>query len=570
MTGGEYLGEDDLNKIAQWIEALSFEKEVLGLPGGIASLSPFIKSTYLAEAWGHITSIGYVEQAQGNVAAYEDILSLRYLIGKGKLSGSSADAFLRTKYKDQKWTGGKWKKKASDLAASKANDKALAVQKNGKQPKPADLAFDASGGVDQRARAPFQGVGGFGSTSMPPVLVDQLPDEYSSESTQALMQSVVNQVMATMGSVANGRLLALAPGSLSGAVLAPGSVQSTSLAPLAVGKDLIQVPGPDQAVLLNVSRSTEIDQWATDGTTRGPGRVWRVNTFNRLKAFKPTAGATRYRLPLKEMQFGVMSLLMRTDSWSGAGYIDNIETRYGVILHGIPNRLGRHPINLRLIQFGEDAPSQMRYKFKDGGIATDPPWRGSKNIVETRAQTLFQTSFKPGWAASDLTSPDSVLSASTAMLETITGVSVMLITATTTEGVWQQLNTREPHAGAAILGAAHGPMLSAPTGLEASPPCPPSAIEWDGDATVNAQYDHLGPLTAISSATRLVQGAPISMDDCSKLRAQESEFSLVIQVIGHETSPVSGTWPKPAHWFKYGLKAVANQLRDWTLDVVVE
>lgn len=568
---GEYLGEQEYNEIAQWISALDFESKVLGIPGQyLRNPNQYANLTklYYTQAWNKVASIGYYDQAKGQGSdAFEDILSLRYLVDTKKVSSKEADAYLRLKYPDQKWGSGAWKKKSGSVAAQKAVDKAAKADKSGNTPKPSDIASTAAG----KSTEPFTGSAAFGSTTTTPVVLDQFPENYSAEHVGEILESVSSQLSAQIASVASGKGLQLAPGSLSGRVLAPGSIPASALSPIDLEKKLVSAPQPSDAIVLQVARSTSADRWAVDGTTLGPGRIWNVTTARYPAGWKPRAGTARYRIPLADIQFGVMSILMQADAWDGATtYIDSLEVRYGIVLTGIPNVLGRPPMSIRFAQYGEDAPTQMSAVFLDGGFAGNPPWNGTTYLLETRIDDLYRTSSKPAWEAYDLATVDGTLSASD-VFNTIKGVSVGLVTASTAVGVWQQLNTRQAYVGRNITGSSHGPIVTCPGGQEMSAPCVPTAIEWDGDASVaTTQYQHLNSTTNAAASTRLVQGLPILLDDCSRLTAKQSTFSLVLQVLGYETSNITGTWAKPAHWYEHGVRAPLDQLRDWTLDIVIE
>ena len=568
---GEYLGEKDYNEIAQWVSALDFESQVLGIPGGFKTNEKSFgwqSKNYYTAAWNKVAAIGYYDQAKGGgTETFQDILSLRYLLSKGKIGSKEADAYLRLKYPDQKWGSGAWKKKSGSEANQKATDKSAKTNKDGTKPKASEIASTAAGSGG--SGEPFSGSAAYGSTSSPSVVLDQLPDAYTPESLGEVIEGVSTQLSAQIAAVASGRGLRLAPGSLSGKVLTPGSIPASALSPIDLENVFVSAPQPDDAIRLQVSRSSSADRWATTAGVSGPGRIWQATTARFPSGWKPRSGMARYRIPLADLQFGVMSILMRTDSWSGAGYVDTMEVRYGVVIQGIPNTLGRPPMSIRFAQYGQDAPSQMAYQFIDGGFAGDPPWSGTKSLMESKIDAIYRTAAKPAWEVYDLSTADGTLSPTSSMLESIQGVSVSLITADTSEGVWQQLNTRQCYAGAHLAGAAHGPTVTCPDGLEMAPPCPPSAIDWDGGAGLGAQYDHLST-TAAASANRLVQGVPIILDDCSRLRALSGSFALVVQIIGHEPSNVTGTWGTPAEWYEHGVRAPLAQARDWTLDVVIE
>jgi hypothetical protein len=482
--------------------------------------------------------------------AEPDAAALDYLLGLGRVDRADSAAFLAQLYPERRFQRDTWADQERLTNEAAAADMFLAGGATR-----AELAALAVGAAITQARA------GEESALAPTAL----PEEYDRGSIESALRRMAAQIRTEIEDLRSLKRVRFPTASVPGQAVAPGSLPFSALNPVEAHEALGRVAGPEQTIDLAVGGAA-MDQFLADGAATGPGRIRRARA-TRPPDWKPHAGPQRYRVLQPDTPFGVMWLEFRTDSWTSSppAFLDFCDVHYGMVLTGIPHTLGRIPTQVRLASYGLEAPSSLAYLFEDAGFPA--AWSGADRLWENRAEAEYHTQAKPAWSIMGAAGP---LTPTQAVLDRIHGVSVALITGTTAEAVWQQLNTRQSVAGGMIERGGLAPGVTLPGGIELSVPCGASVITWNGATGGAERYTHQAKGYNLNTEPRLVQGVPFLFEDCERLRASEREFSLVIQPVVSRSFAVAGTWPSPAHWAQIGLRTPRATRRKWAVDIVIE
>lgn len=496
--------------------------------------------------------------AAGGSALY-DVYALSKLVGLGKVSPAEATAFLNEKYPNQKWSSAKWGAQGSSAAASTAA--AIGGSTTGAQTIQAlqSAALDVQKTVTQGTAyepVPTPAVAAA-------VFIDPLPKTYSQDKVQAVIQSIVDQVSASLGDLSS--KLQFGPGSIPGSAITPGTLPPSAFNPSKLIKYVSLLPGPEDAILIEIAPSQTMDRWVVGSTYRGPGRIWSVVGVTYPPNFKPKPGPTRYRVVTAGAKFTVMSVRLDPSNDYGVDGDPPFECRYGIVIEGLEHFLGRVPIGVWALSTGDSPVALASVLDKAGGggtgFATD---FFSNRLFHTRAKATYQDATFPSFTAIGSGS----LAPSASDWQECEGFTVMLVSGTTDEEVYQQMNTLDC-IGQSITREAPGPADSVPGGLVASPPATPSVYRWNGSSGLNADYHGLAETDDLSTYNRIAQGIPFRYEDCERLVATDTRFSVVIQPFFFKSVAMTGTWTTPDQWGNVGLATTGSGVREWFIDLLI-
>ena len=500
-----------------------------------------------------IYGIGFSTQVQseGDAAGY-DVFALNQLVSRGEVTQLEAETYLSQRYPDQKWNGGRWADLTRAEAAASVVDAASAPSEDPAVPSPSEQAEAVQGS---------QGGAGVAQSDSPlaqnPIIIDDLPAQYDRQRIQELLDDVLGQVSSSLDAVAAGRI-EYRSNSIPGDAIAPGTVDSSRLNQQSIRALTAQIPGPEDAIILQTAMSGGADRWVEADTFRGPGRIWNVTRPIYPAGFKLQPGPTRYRVVVPGTKFGVSSI-------SGDGSIGRVQ--YGIVIRGIPHFLRRAPIGILGMYAVGDGP--VPFAFDDD---TGTTYQATGRLFHDRANGFFNTTGKPFVSTFGT---DSLLAPDVTTRDGTTGMSVSLITGRTATEVYQQVNSKQRPSGSAEIGArlqGSGVVAGAtlPPGGEPSPLTYPSLYVWNGGAQLTVRSEGFDFATD-ASRLRVAHGLPFRYEDCTSLVPTDRDFAVVVQpeAVRELAFSTAGTWRTPAEWHRNGLEATAPSGRTWAIDIVV-
>lgn len=412
------------------------------------------------------------------------------------------------------------------------------------------------------------------------------PKELPAGATIADFNEVVtdlaDQLQAALGKIANGAIK-FQPDSISGEAIKQGSLSVGKLNGKQFSSTFQEFPGPEQAIILHIAPDDVADRWITSTITTdyvGPGRIWRVTKYQLPPNWKPSLGPLRYRICTSDMRFGLMACRM-LDAVTTDAKATDWALYYGIILRDVP-------------YFGERPPSRMLY-FDQGRmspaslVGINDGASGGAGTGSTNTKRLFEQELVADFVTTPPTLYTSFVGAVTgaltppaSFLQEIEGLSAQLIMGRTAQEVSGELNGMRSPNWAYLGGSSTGHVLTTPEGIEVEPPCPAAVhIKANSSQTACRTKDGYTPTTALLGSDNVFDGIPIVYEDCERLRASSSAFSVVIRVHPHlEYGPGSSTTfssiyltppnqTKAGTWHTFGVKAVPTNGRIFQMDIVV-
>ena len=249
------------------------------------------KKRGVRDAYNRVWQVGFQEQveAEGWQSTY-DVYALLALVGGGSVSGAEADAFLNQKYPDQKWSGGRWGDQSTSTAEAEQVDKVTGPTGDPSNPTLAEQAVAvqtaaAGGGIAQSQAG----------TGINPIILDELPHRYDQHEVQEILDDLTGQISASLDSVSTGRIEYQA-NSIPGDALVPGSISSNRMDRRSIRQLTSQIPGPEDAIILETAISGGSDRWVDADEERGPGRILEVTRAILPRGFRPQSGPVRFRV----------------------------------------------------------------------------------------------------------------------------------------------------------------------------------------------------------------------------------------------------------------------------------
>lgn len=541
-------------QVAAWVEAAHPKYAKLGTGSLAFPSGTTLDDNKLASI---VLKAGLLDDAKAaGGLAQQDVYALQALVSNGQISAAEATAFLIQKYPNQKWSSPKWGAQGSSTVASKAASIAASTTGDATVEQLQEAAQDVHTSVEQgvayeQVPTPAANV---------ELFVDPLPKAYNQDKAQAVIESLRDQIALAIGELAS--KLQFGPGSIPGSAIAPGTLPPSAFNPTQLLKYVMRLPGPDEAIIIEIAPSQTMDRWVAGTTSRGPGRVWSVTGVKFPAGFKPKPGPTRYRLVVAGQRFSVMSLRLDPSNDYNSNPTVPFECRYGIVIEGIEHFLGRPPIAVWALS-KDDAPVSLASIF-DGGGSSGTLIFNTNRLFHARAKATYQDSAFPSFTAFG----SGAFLPSASNWQECEGFTFMLVTGETDEEVYQQMNTLDC-VGQSISREAHGPGASVPNGLTVSPPAPPSVYTWDGQAGANADFTAQADTVSLVGADRVVQGVPFRYEDCARFVATGSRFSVVIQPSFFKSVAMTGTWTTPEDWGNVGLVTSGSGVRDWAIDLLI-
>jgi hypothetical protein len=496
--------------------------------------------------------------------------ALLQLVKKGKVTQQEAALFLAEKYADVKWGLAQWGDQASSKAKQAASNSLATAPLLGPQTFADVQKLSAT---IQQAQPDVQAI-----TKLSPIILDALPDQPTGNDIQLILESLTKQITAAIGQVAS--KTSWAANSIPGTAIIPGTLPPSAINPKKLAEFVSRLPGPDDAIVLNIAPSQSMDRnyvGVAAPYNKGPGRVWTVTGVASYPAnFQPKSGPTRYRIASAGQKFSVMSMRMSPTNNFGANALPLIETRYGMLLSGIPHWFGRPPVAIMVLSSGDQPTSLASFTDYGGGSATHFP--GTNKLFHTRADKTYRQVTFPSFTAfgSGPGGGQQLVPASTDWRE-CTGFEVALVSGMDDEAVYQQLNTLDC-VGQTISRECVGPNATYPPGNVAACAAPPSLYAWDGSVgsgfVLNFQDQTNTLVAAVGNNLqhRIAQGVPFRYEDCAKLVANSSTFAVVVQP-GFTRSASMLTagnyWSGLEDWGTVGVKLDGTSPRDWGIDIIV-
>lgn len=582
-----YLLDAKFQEIAQWLQTK------VGTPGALngtvyGNKKVLDKWAAAAKQVGLLTQIDVTVKDFKKIVAGQalkgialasaqqltDIGGLLQAVKAGVVTAQEASAYLSTKYPGTNWSGGVWGDQGAAAAAVKAVDASQAAEDSPDFTPPEEVAQIAQ---SNQAAGASQGSGSTPATSSLLSGIGELPSNYDPLVIQDEIDQFTQKVSFALLDVQQGNI-AFKANTIPGGALVPGTVQPQKLDPLAMREYLSQSPGPNLAVKIAHTRSSTIDRWVKGSAYEGPGRVLRTNRVTYPQGLIPSPGPARFRIITPGMQFGVMSIMHVDGSGSVSGSPD-MTARYGVVLANIPHLLGRVPQQIVGVWEGEAPVALAAIEGNVGGYSAVPP------LFHTKATSLYDTTAPFPFVTAYNESGNSTLTPNRdADYGLCRGFDVSLITGVTGDEVYRQLNTRQSRMGVALGETAHGPSTTIPplqhlepTGNKSteetlSSPAPASVVRWNGSTSTGVKYAGLTESSSLDVEDKLVQGVPFAYDDCRRLVATDTEFSVVIQPrFQKQITPAGGaTWSTPDRWWQVGVQTVGPSGRTWAVDIIIE
>jgi len=411
-----------------------------------------------------------------------------------------------------------------------------------------------------------------------------LPTEYSKERVELAMREGFASVDRRIDEVVRRRV---SPGGVEfiGGVQggAPGGGASPPLPLTAVtGSRLRALPAPDEVTTLSVRKDLQRDSWATAtiggiGYT-GPRRFWRVNAVAGNQA-RGVASA-RYRIVADGMVLTPLSCRF-LDQFSGfrlnlpvAQTGSRWEVLYGMVLFGVPNRLGRMPVRAS-VDWGPNSPGSQ----EGGNLIGSEAWlTNNKAYFEAKALSHFgptaggKTSARATYDSAGIASGWMLPATQTsAYMRSVEGFDVMVITADNIDQVYAQLNSR-PSINLSFIGGRSRGLAPPDREVESPFPANVAAIEDATQLTVRTE-------DTLVDTDEVVEGCPVRYDDCQALLPTSKTLAMVVmmrpariltwgQVSTIFASPTDDL--RPALWQTAGIKIASGTNRSTSFDIILE
>ena len=376
---------------------------------------------------------------------------------------------------------------------------------------------------------------------------------------QEVLETWAEQIGLSLTNISLGGIR-LAANSVPGDAIVPGTIDATRLNPFSFPARFSRKPGPDEALGLSFAPSTTMDRWVKGTNDEGPGRIRRVSRVSTPPGYQPGPGPTRYRIVRPNMKFGVMALRMRDD-----GTPTECEIFFGVVLANIPHPLGRVP---QLIETAWSGTAPSAFALRTNEPSQFQVWSNTRLFHDRAKATYEDANFPFLTAFGDASDP--LLYPLDTDWEDNQGITVQLITGTNADEVYRQLNTL-PGRGVVIGEPGEGPADSFPKGLPILPAATANVLRWDGDSPPGQlNWDHLDESTDLSTQGRVAQGVPFAYEDCDRIKATDSTFSLLVKLRFVKQKELNNNWASPDQWHTIGVETVGGGQRDWGLDVIIE
>lgn len=510
-----------------------------------------------------------------------DTWALIHAQAAGTITRGEVEGTLSEKYPDYDWTDGVFGIDQNDNAA--AQDAIEAINKPSEDPDA--QAFPTQIGGNQTARGGdlFVGGSGGGGSAETSIYVDELPSEYDQTEVQSVVQNIADQAALGMAQLANGNIR-FQPNTIDGGAIIPGSVTPPKLNQTAVAAFARQLPGEDQVVTLDLTKSRFVDQYAAadtiDAGTFGPSRVYEVARVSLPAGVKLRPGPIRYRVVTKGLRMGLMSVNVGggVTIATGADVAELAAVTYGCIIRNIPSfiGLGKIPTHMEAVSVGY--PTGQCFKFEDTiGALFEQEY--TDDVFKDDPPRMYVPFNEPG--------PPNVMVPTNDYADTIEGMSFMAITGRTERQVFTQLNSQATSAGDYITGNGGGVTASLPKGLPHVSPFPaqlsysqssglPFNIQSVKRNEAAATNEPAFGLSNPGVGLGWVRGAPMVHEDCGKLIATETHFSLAIQLypsyqltLSQLTGAGSSVTGALNNWGRIGIEIADIGRRLTAIDIIV-
>lgn len=497
--------------------------------------------------------LGWTQEAQ----------SLRNLVESGEVSMSDASAYMRQKYPSQSFASDKFQDQLVDDRARQLVDISALPSAD---PRRAETESSLLG---QIATQGLQGRSDFvnpddGAVSNRGVSIPKLGPVYDHREVMRAIKSAADQISAGVSDVESGNVK-FPVNSVDGGSITPGTITPEKVDQESFNKMVRDMPGPEEAVKLSVSRRSDLDGDATSTANKGANRIWHVTDVTYPESYRPRPGPMRVTVVSKGMQFNCMSL---------DGGAKSITVRYGLVLKGIPHFLGRIPQQILYAVASGYSPGQVEAMHQNATSSVGPDGvtytsgqatllYDSITATTGRAYEDFVTR-PPGWLSEH--GSNSSIKPSAADVSKSDGVKFMLITGTTTKEVYSQLNSKQVN-GAYIGGNSQGPTASLPPGrlMESPAPACGSVQTSDGSSELTARLRANG-----SEIAKWRIAYPFSYDVCSQLVATDTHFSLVVMPdLTHQNSGIDTVSFDIDDMSSNGVTVVSDNDREVGVDIVV-
>lgn len=531
---------------------------------GVGDPLSLFPTTSLAYQRGVRTFLGLgFDQTVIDAAGWPVLNRLDQLVAGGKVTDREALDYLRQTYPGISLGSASFGSSPAQTVAAQA------VALNG-----AKLSTDPT----KTTVSALLGGAAVGVASPTPGLVS-LPDDYDAQEVATAISTATQGLSAQIQAVAAGGVQ-IPTGSLDGTAITPGTLPVTALSLPQAAAAFQSFPDRDQAITLTLSPSATFDRWTTatlgGNSYSGPGRIWRVDTYQLPANWKPTQGPTRYRILFKGLTFGVfcnrfLDVLSNFHLESASQTGSRWEWTYGIIIKGIPHFFGREVDRILYSGFVGDVPVGLQAVKPS---AASSAWlTNSRSLFETEAEDDFDTTApvlfvarqdtaiaSTGWAYPTKSSAD--------YLKDLPGFQVSLITGRTVEDVYGELNGLASANNHYIGGSARGPLVTLPEGQDGRAVAPAGVLVRNGNqATVRND--------TLTSTDRIYEGIPVSYEDCGVLQANDVDFSVVVlaspRILSWSTtfSSSSDNSMVAAGWHTTGFELDEQNHRDFGLDIVV-
>ena len=504
-----------------------------------------------------------------NFNAVTEFIKITYAIEIGLVTVAEGEAYLATLNPTVSFGG----------SLTKYDKASAGVEIEGQQASTPSESPDKLDPVDeaQQVQAAI-GAGPLAAASDPTIpfaiVVPDMPSNYDADEVQSALEDMAEQFQQLISAPQP----TAAPNSIPGWALIAGSVPASKLDPITTNQQLLKYPAPEDSIELTIAPSSSVDRWAGSGQPQGPGRVWQVQSYKVPTGWTPTSGIVRYRIVVKGMQFGVMSIA-QDEPWPVNGSIlpdplRGMSICYGSVLRGLPWFGSTPPRGIIMADYAGDPPASLVLNKRTGA-----PY-------EEEATAFFDTSPPTGFESMAVTPGsfidpgstdwnDYVGSPTPTYAESVSGFGFHLITGQEVEDVYSQLNGRPdsmfPHLGLAPC----APSIAIPNHLSAE--LEPLATVALVQSTSSGEFYSRTPDSIVDGGD-VFCGAPFLWEDCAKLKASTGSFSLAVQVLPFRRFPTGftnrSTWRFEADtpleaWPLTGLKVIETGHRDWSVDILV-
>lgn len=517
-----------------------------------------------------------------------DVWVLVHAQSAGLVTKAEAVASLHEKYPNYDWAGGQWASDTADL--SKVKDVIDKLSKPSEDP-------DAQAFPTQILRAGqgvsgdglFSGGVGGGGSSETSIYVDEVPSEYDPTEMQSVLNGVAEQAALGLSQVGNGQIN-FRPNTIDGGAVIPGTLTPDKFNQTSVAKFARETPGEAQTVTLEVAKSQLVDRYAPADSIEaghtGPNRVYEVRSVFLPRGAKLRPGPIRYRVVTKGLKMGLMSIR------SEGGNIPNVigevaHLTYGCVIRNIPSFIGLDKIPTSMEAVSVGYPAGQVFKFDDSYLY-------SETFEDEFVADAFGTNAPRMYAPFNEPGPPNVIVPTQAYADTIEGMSFQVPTGRTGREVFAQVNGQQTSSGDYLTGRGLGVAASTPPGLPVEPPFPIQltysisatygGTTFQGVTETTLETVGSTPLPPNTSAG-WVRGAPMILDDCAKIAATGTHFSLVIQLfpsyqilvhdngvgvslLGATTSSNSVTGHLN-NWGRSGIEIIESGRRKVAIDIIV-